>query len=128
MEKPKVLIVDDERSVRQALRFELEDQGFQVVYATDFNEALSALRAFDFDIVITDVYLNKGDGIQLMNKVKKRRVEVPFILLSAFPDSDLAIRAKQLLKDRFYEKPFFMPALTEKVHELLDTRNGTFNI
>ena len=128
MDRPRVLIVENERSIRQALRFELEDEGFQVIHATDFNEALSALLAFDFDIVITDVYLNKGDGIQLMNKVKKHQAEVPFILTSAFPDSELAIEAKELLKDRFYEKPFFMPALKEKVHELLHTRNDSFNM
>ncbi|HGY55762.1 MAG TPA: response regulator [Caldithrix abyssi] len=122
MDRPTVLVVDNERSVRQALRFELEDEGFRVIYATDFNEALSALRAFDFDIVITDVYLNKGDGIQLINKVKSKRTRIPFILISAFPDSDLARRARHLFKDRFYEKPFFMPALKQKVYELLDTQ------
>ena len=128
MGKPKVLIVENERSVRQALRFELEDEGFQVIHATDFNEALSALRAFDIDIVITDVYLNKGDAIQLMDKVKNQRSEVPFILLSAFPDTALAIKAKKLLKDRFYEKPFFMPALKEKIHELIHIRDTSFNM
>ncbi len=128
MDIPKVLIVENERSIRQALRFELEDEGFQVIHATDFNEALSAFRAFDFDIVITDVYLDKGDGIQLMDKIKSHRAEVPFILISAFPESELAIKAKKLVKDRFYEKPFFMPALKEKVHELIHIRNDSFNM
>ena len=117
----KILIVEDERSIRQALRFELEDQGYEVGDAADYVEALSALRAFDYDLVISDIYLNNGDGVQLIRKTYDEKKDVPFIGMTAFPTSDLAQKAKLILKDRFFEKPFLASAIKEKVNEVLNT-------
>ena len=115
----KILIVEDERSIRQALRFEFEDLGYDVGFASDFEEALSAIRAFDFDLVISDLYLNNGDGVQLMRNTFDDKKDVPFIGMTAFPTSDLAKRAKLILKDRFFEKPFCTTAMSAKVNEVL---------
>lgn len=124
MKNAKILIVENERSVRQALRFELEDDGYEVLYASDYPEAVSAFRAFDCDVVISDIFLNRGDGIQLMNMVNKEKKEVPFIFITAFPDSELGSHIKTVLKDRLYEKPFFMPDLKQKVSELINERDS----
>jgi DNA-binding NtrC family response regulator len=115
----KILIVEDERSIRQALRFELEDQGYEVGDAADYSEAVSAIRAFDYDLVISDIYLNNGDGVQLIRTAYEDKRDVPFIGMSAFPGSDLAQKAKLILKDRFFEKPFLASAIKEKVNEVL---------
>ena len=117
---PKILIVEDERSIRQALRFEFEDLGYDVGFASDFNEALSAIRAFDYDLVISDLYINNGDGVQLMRNTYNDKKDVPFIGMTAFPTSDLARRAKLILKDRFFEKPFRASAIKSKVDEVLN--------
>jgi DNA-binding response OmpR family regulator len=116
---PKILIVEDERSIRQALRFEFEDLGYDVGFASDFNEAISALRAFDYDLVISDLYLINGDGVQLMRKTYNDNKDVPFIGITAFPGSELARKAKLILKDRFFEKPFCTTAIKNKVDEVL---------
>lgn len=115
----KILIVEDERSIRQALRFELEDQGYEVGDAADYSEALSAIRAFDYDLVISDIYLNNGDGVQLIRNAYEDKKDVPFIGMTAFPSSELAQKAKLILKDRFFEKPFLASAIKEKVDEVL---------
>jgi DNA-binding NtrC family response regulator len=115
----KILIVEDERSIRQALRFELEDQGYEVGDASDYSEALSAMRAFDYDLVISDIYLNNGDGVQLIRNTYEDKKDIPFIGMTAFPSSDLAQKAKLILKDRFFEKPFLASAIKEKVNEVL---------
>jgi len=115
----KILIVEDERSIRQALRFELEDLGYEVGDAADYLEALSAMRALDFDLVISDIYLNNGDGVQLIRKAYDEKKDVPFIGMTAFPSSDLAQKAKLILKDRFFEKPFLASAIKAKVDEVL---------
>ena len=107
----KILIVEDERSIRQALRFELEDGGHDVGDAADYREALSAMRAFEYDLVISDIYLNNGDGVQLIRNAYADQKDVPFIGMTAFPSSDLAQRAKLILKDRFFEKPFCVAAI-----------------
>jgi DNA-binding NtrC family response regulator len=115
----KILIVEDERSIRQALRFELEDQGYEVGDAADYTEALSAMRAFDYDLVISDIYLNNGDGVQLIRNTYDAKKDVPFIGMTAFPSSDLAQKAKLILKDRFFEKPFLASEMKDKVNEVL---------
>jgi len=115
----KILIVEDERSIRQALRFELEDQGYEVGDASDYSEALSAIRAFDYDLVISDIYLNNGDGVQLIRNAYEEKKDIPFIGMTAFPSSELAQKAKLILKDRFFEKPFLASAIKDKVHEVL---------
>ena len=118
----KILIVEDERSIRQALRFELEEQGYEVGDAADYSEALSAMRAFDYDLVISDIYLNNGDGVQLIRNAYDDKKDVPFIGMTAFPSSDLAQKAKLILKDRFFEKPFLASAIKAKVDEVLSVR------
>jgi len=118
----KILIVEDERSIRQALRFELEEQGYEVGDAADYSEALSAMRAFDYDLVISDIYLNNGDGVQLIRNAYDDKKDVPFIGMTAFPSSDLAQKAKLILKDRFFEKPFLASAIKAKVDEVLRVR------
>ena len=118
----KILIVEDERSIRQALRFELEEQGYEVGDASDYSEAVSALRAFDYDLVISDIYLNNGDGVQLIRTTYDEKKDVPFIGMSAFPTSDLAQKARLILKDRFFEKPFLASAIKDKVDEVLNVR------
>jgi DNA-binding NtrC family response regulator len=117
---PKILIVEDERSIRQALRFEFEDLGYDVGFASDFNEAVSALRAFDYDLVISDLFLSNGDGVQLMRNTYNDNKDVPFIGMTAFPTSELARKAKLILKDRFFEKPFCAAAIKNKVDEVLN--------
>lgn len=118
----KILIVEDERSIRQALRFELEDLGYEVGDAADYSEALSALRALEYDLVISDIYLNNGDGVQLIRNAYDEKKDVPFIGMTAFPSSDLAQKAKLILKDRFFEKPFLASAIKAKVNEVLSIR------
>ena len=113
----KILLVDDERSIRQAIRFELEDEGFNVIDVCNYDEALSAYSAFKCDLIISDIFIEKGNGVQLINRVK----DVPFIAMTAFPESSLGIKARSLLKDRFIEKPFSMKLLISKVHETISS-------
>jgi DNA-binding response OmpR family regulator len=114
-----VLIVEDERSIRQAIQFELNDEGYDVHCASGFQEALSALRAFEYDLIISDIFLDDGNGVQLMETARKLNKKIPFIVISAFPDSDLAIQVKTVLNDRFFEKPFYAEDLKLKAEEIL---------
>jgi two-component system response regulator VicR len=124
----KILIVEDERSVRQALRFELEDEGHEVIDASDFPEAVSAYNAFECDIVISDLFISQGDGIQLLKMVQDGKKNVPFIAITAFPDSKMAFQARNLLKDRLFVKPFFALELKAKISQLLQATESTMAI
>ena len=115
----KILVVEDERSVRQALMFELMDEGYIVHCTSGFEEAASAIRAFRYDVIISDIFLDDGNGVQLMELARKMSKPTPFIVISAFTESDLARQVKTILKDRFFEKPFHSYSLLKKVGEVL---------
>jgi DNA-binding NtrC family response regulator len=115
----KILVVEDERSVRQALMFEFMDEGHDVHCASGFEEAASAIRAFRYDVIISDIFLDDGNGVQLMELARKMNRLTPFIVISAFTESDLARQVKAILKDRFFEKPFHSYTLMKKVGEVL---------
>jgi DNA-binding response OmpR family regulator len=120
IEMARILVVEDERSIRQALSFELEEEGHLVHHVADYEEAVSAMQAFQYDIVISDIYLECGNGFELMQWAKKSRLNIPFIMITAYPESDLAMRVKEILKDRLFAKPFFVSSLKSKISELLD--------
>ncbi len=126
MKAPKILIVDDERSVRQALCFELEDAGYDVINASSYQEAMDLYHMSGADMVITDLFLESGTGIDLVEKIKKEKEEIPFIVITAFPDSELGEHAKSMCKERFYTKPFFMDRLTNQINEIFKNHSVQF--
>jgi DNA-binding response OmpR family regulator len=113
-----ILLVDEERSVRQAIKFELENEGFLVIDVDNFAEAFSAFNAFKCNLVISDISDLNDNGKRMLETFKN----VPFIALSTFPNSQLSGKNKLLLKDRYFEKPFPMNELISKVHEALNSQ------
>jgi DNA-binding NtrC family response regulator len=126
MKIPKILVVDDERSVRQALRFELEEDGYEVVYASNYAEAMDAYSAFGADMIITDVFLESGNGVELMERINLDKKKIPFIVITAFPDSELGMHAKTMVRERFHEKPFYMDKLKTQISEILSNQVYSF--
>ena len=112
-----ILVVCEERSIRQAIKFELEDEGFIVIDVNNYEDALSAFNAFKCTLVISDISDEKANGKRLLNRFK----DEPFIALTTFPDSLLGKQAKSILKDRFFEKPFPIKHLISKVHETINS-------
>ena len=78
----KILIIEDERSIRQALRFELEEDGHEVFDASGYSEAVSAFSAFDCDLIISDLFLDQGNGLQILNIINHGKKDIPFTLLN----------------------------------------------
>lgn len=128
MEKQKILIVDDEPDVIEALRFQLEHEGYEVVTATDGFEALAVAKATEPDLVVLDVMMPKKNGY-LVSQVIKEDVEkgaygknIIILLLTARVLSDPA-REEMFMKvsqaDCMMYKPFEMGQFMEKVRELL---------
>jgi DNA-binding NtrC family response regulator len=122
----KVLLVEDERSILKALSFELEEDGFEVYHATNYQEAVSSLMAFECDLIISDLFIDSesGDGIRLLNKVMHDDKQIPFIAITAYPETNLAREAQKTLKDCFFIKPFDAGDLKKKVYELLKEKRA----
>lgn len=85
----RVLLVDDEESLRITLAANLELEGFEVVEASSGEEALSAAQGQSFDIVLTDIRMPGMNGIELFRRLKAANPHLPVVLMTAFANEDL---------------------------------------
>lgn len=102
----KILLVDDDDSLRRVLEFQLSEVGYSVVSESDGREALTLYSADDFDCVITDWRMPKITGAQLVQQATAINSEVPIIVITAFGDVDTAVEAMRGGAFDFVTKPF----------------------
>lgn len=103
---PKVLVVDDEESVRQMLKDVLEADGHKVILAQDGRSALSKIDTADPDAVLLDIRMPEIDGMAVLDIVRGKGNNVPIILMTAFGTTDMAIQAMQMGAYDYVIKPF----------------------
>ena len=117
-----ILVIDDDRHVRDMLKQMLERNGHDVLAAKDGNEGLAAYRKSSVDLVITDILMPDKEGIQTIMELRREFPDVKIIAISGGgavgPDTYLAM-ARELGADRTLSKPFTMATLSEMVKELL---------
>ncbi|MEW9672450.1 response regulator transcription factor [Ammoniphilus sp. 3BR4] len=105
MEKEVILIVDDEKEIRNLIEIYLRNEGFHVVMATNGQEALSIVQQQDIHLIILDIMMPKMDGIQFCRKVREWK-EMPIIMLSAKTDDMDKILGLTTGADDYVSKPF----------------------
>ena len=101
----KVLVVDDEEAMRTVLESRLGAWGLQVVSAGDLAVAERVLDAGQPDIVVTDVMLPDGSGVDLLDRMRQRDLELPVVLITAHGTVDLAVEAMKKGALDFLTKP-----------------------
>lgn len=82
----KILVVDDEESIRQLYKEELEDEGYSVDMANDGNEALAKYDAFLPDLITLDLKMPGLDGLEVLKMLRERDRDVPIVLLTAYSE------------------------------------------
>jgi len=107
----EVLLIDDEADIREVMALTLRDAGYRVATAADGEAGLFFCREHPPHIVITDIRMPKMDGIQVLEAVKSRYPDTEVIVITAFGEMDLAIRALQLDASDFVSKPINTQAL-----------------
>ena len=112
---PKVLVVDDEPSMRTFLREALKPFVAKIAEAADAPQALNAIESGDFDIVLSDWYMPGANGLELLAMAQQSQWDVSFILTTGRPDVEQIIAALRLQASDFLVKPFTLQALTEAV-------------
>ncbi|MBW7868907.1 MAG: sigma-54-dependent Fis family transcriptional regulator [Brumimicrobium sp.] len=101
----KILIVDDEKSIRKALREILEFEEFEVDEAEDGKEGLEKATAQFYDIIFSDIKMPKMDGMELLTALQKEKVGSPVIMISGHGTIDTAVEAIKKGAFDFIEKP-----------------------
>jgi two-component system alkaline phosphatase synthesis response regulator PhoP len=113
-----ILVVDDERNIVGLVRLYLEKEGFNVVTASDGEQALVQYERSEPDLVVLDVMLPKMDGFEVCREVR-RRGDVPILMLTARSEDIDAIVGLELGADDYVTKPFNPRALVARVKAIL---------
>jgi len=127
MSKPHVLIVDDEKSIRLALETGLSLDGFSVSSARSGREAISAARSQKFDVVVCDIFMPDGDGLDFVRELRAHDDHTPVILITAQGSLELAMRAVSDGATDFIAKPFEVGALAELLRRSINARREANN-
>ncbi len=116
----KILVVDDEQSIRELITFNLEKAGFQVLCAEDGLEALSLVRA-KVDLVILDLMLPAIDGLEVCRRLKgeQQTAGIPVIMLTAKDEEIDKILGLELGADDYLTKPFSPRELVARIKAVL---------
>jgi OmpR family response regulator RpaB len=122
----KILVVDDEKSIRQILETRLSIRGYKVILAANGEEALYLFRKEQPNLVILDIMLPKIDGYEVCSKIRKES-QVPIIMLTALGDISDRVMGLELGADDYVMKPFSPKELEARIRSVL-RRTGSFNI
>ena len=116
--KKNILLVDDDQRLRGLLKDYLSEKNFQVFTAEDFNEAKEILGFFIFDLIILDRMMPTGDGINLIQDIKKAS-KTPIIMLTAMGENNDKIDGLKIGTDDYLSKPFEPEELFLRINNLL---------
>ena len=117
--KPKrMLVVDDEKSVRDLLAEYLNEYGYEVTCAANGQDALQVYKQGHFDIVLSDLNMAPMDGLELLNKVKEVNPDVLFIMITGYPSIASSIEAIKKGARDYITKPVEVTDLLAKISAL----------
>ena len=118
LEGLKLLLVDDEADLCQVLSWDFEDVGIQVTTAYGGNEAIDLLKGNQFDVVLSDIKMPNGDGVELLEYIHKNRVEIKGVFLmtgySDYPVKDLM----EMGLNKLFKKPIEVDELLNEFRAL----------
>lgn len=124
MQTQRILVVDDETSLRTALFRALDQRGYQVITAGSKQEAFKMCQADrPFDLVLVDLKLPDGDGLELMTELKAVHPSTTFIVLTGFATIEIAVEATRRGAYHFITKPFNLDEVINIVQKVLSHKN-----
>ena len=120
--RTRILIVDDEFSVRDSLDHWFRKEGYEVQSAADAAEAMTAMQTSDFDVVLLDVRLPGMDGMRLLEEIRRTAPRTIAIMITAYASVDTAVRALKLGATDYVTKPINPEELSHVVSQALAQR------
>lgn len=121
--KPRILVVDDEESIREFLEIMLKKEGYEVSLAEDGAKALEVINKKSFDMVISDLQMPNLTGIELLREVKNQYPDMLFMMITAFGTTESAVEAMKLGAYDYITKPFKIDEVRLNIANALRSKN-----
>jgi DNA-binding NtrC family response regulator len=119
IQRPRILIVDDEPNIRQGLAEALDDQGYEIEQAASGEAALELVRSKPFDLVLVDLVMDEMDGIEVLREINREYPQTEVVIITAYGTIETAVKA---LKEGAYDyltKPINVKRFRSYVHNIL---------
>jgi two-component system response regulator PilR (NtrC family) len=120
--KSKILVIEDEKNMREILKILLEGEGYEVSIAKDGTEGLAWLNRDIFDLIITDIKMPGVDGFQILKKAQEVSPETLVMMITAFGTTESAIEAMKFGAYDYIHKPFKIDEIRLVVKNALEKR------
>ena len=120
----QILLVEDDRAIATVITAALEDEGFVITHCVSIAERDRLLASERFDVMLTDVILEDGDGLVGLAAAREQAGDLPVIVLSAQNTLDTAVRASESEAFEYFPKPFDLDELVHAVKQAASARNA----
>ena len=126
----KILIIEDEPSLRELIQRSLEKERYVVEAAADFQSGLRKIEDYDYDCVLLDIMLPDGNGLNLLEQLKKMHKRENVIIISAKDSLDDKVLGLELGADDYLPKPFHLAELNARIKSVIrrQRRDGEMDI
>src|SRR5580765_5396763 len=122
MPDTRVLVVDDERSMRELLAIMLKQAGHEVTVAEGGEQAIEVIKSEPFDLVITDLRMRKVDGIAVLRATKEHSPSTVVLVVTAFASTETAVEAMKLGAYDYVTKPFKLDEIRLTIAKALERK------
>ena len=116
----KILIIDDERSIRNTFRIFMENAGYRVMTADNVDDAFKIINNEKFDLIITDCIMPKTSGLELLKKLRINDNLTPVIVMTGEPTSENQALAFEVKASAYLAKPISKATLLESVNSIFN--------
>ncbi len=122
----KILIIDDELSMREFLKILLEKEGYGTITVANATAAIKALEGNEFDLIVSDIKMPGMNGLDLLEHIRNQDLTIPVILITAYASPEDAVLAMKGGAYDYLTKPFNVDEIKQIIHSaLIDTRAST---
>ncbi|HXY54936.1 MAG TPA: sigma-54 dependent transcriptional regulator [Nitrospirota bacterium] len=123
MQKPNIMVVDDEKDICMALRILLTKEGYNVQECYNGEQAIERIRKENFDIIMTDIKMEKMDGFEVLREAQKISPETAVIMMTAFASVGSAVEAMRAGAADYITKPFINDEIRLTIKRILKSRD-----
>lgn len=119
----KILLIEDEPELRKSIKHFLHQEDYIVESANDFIKAIEKIEVYDYDCILIDITLPKGNGLEIIKQLKQNFSKAGIIIISAKNSLDDKITGLDLGADDYLAKPFDLAELNSRIKALIRRRN-----